>query len=51
MSVSLSEVIEAGGYNLTTVEDSNWLLSKQSEFTELIEQAEEIIERSEENEC
>lgn len=37
MSVSLLEVIEAGGYDLTTVEDANWLLSKQSEFEELID--------------
>lgn len=44
MSVSLLEVIEAGGYDLTTKEDANWLLSKQSEFEALVEQAEEIIE-------
>ena len=48
MSVSLLEVIEAGGYDLSTVEDANWLLSKQSEFEELIEQAENLIEESEE---
>lgn len=48
MSVSLLEVIEAGGYNLSTVEDANWLLSKQNEFEELIEQAENLIEESEE---
>ena len=48
MSVSLLEVIEAGGYDLQTVEDANWLLSKQSEFEELVEQAEKIIEESEE---
>lgn len=51
MSVSLLEVIEHGGYDLTTVEDSIWLLSKRSEFEELVEQAEELIERNEENEC
>lgn len=48
MSVSLLEVIEAGGYDLSTVEDANWLLSKQNEFEELIEQAENLIEESEE---
>ena len=48
MSVSLLEVIEAGGYNLSTVEDANWLLSTQNEFEELIEQAENLIEESEE---
>lgn len=44
MSVSLLDVIEAGGYDLTTKEDANWLLSKQSEFEALVEQAEEVIE-------
>lgn len=44
MSVSLLEVIEAGGYDLSTLEDARWLLSKQSEFEELVEQAEELIE-------
>ena len=48
MSVSLLEVIEAGGYDLSTVEDANWLLSRQNEFEELIEQAENLIEESEE---
>jgi hypothetical protein len=44
MSVSLREVIEHGGYDLTTLDDARWLLSKQSEFKELIEEAEETIE-------
>lgn len=44
MSVSLLEVIEAGGYDLATHEDANWLLSKQSEFEELIEEAEATLE-------
>ena len=48
MSISLLEIIEASGYNLSTVEDANWLLSKQNEFEELIEQAENLIEESEE---
>ncbi len=42
MSVSLREVIEAGGYDLSTKDDANWLLSKQSEFEDLIEEAEEV---------
>ena len=52
MSVSLLEVIEHGGYNLNTVEDATWLVSKRNEFDELIEEAEELIEQaeSEENE-
>lgn len=47
MSVSLLEVIEAGGYNLSTVEDATWLLTKQNEFDELIEAAEKVIEETE----
>lgn len=44
MSVSLLEVIEAGGYDITTPEDAAWLLSKQSEFEDLIEQAQEVVD-------
>lgn len=44
MSVSLLEVIEASGYDLSTVEDANWLLSKQSEYEYLIANAEAIVE-------
>ena len=44
MSVSLLEVIEHGGYDLSTKEDAIWLLSKRSEFEELIEKAEEVLE-------
>lgn len=50
MSVSLREVLEDDGYDLTTVEDANWLLSVQSEFEKLIEEAEELIEEAEEAE-
>lgn len=49
MSVSLREVIEAGGYDLSTVEDANWLLSKRSEFEELVEAAETLVEESEDD--
>lgn len=48
MSVSLLEVIEAGGYDpLNNLEDSKWLLSKVSEFEDLIEQVETYIEEAE----
>ena len=47
MSVSLLEVIEAGGYDLTTYEDANWLLSVRSEFEDLIEEAEKVINEKE----
>ena len=48
MSVSLREVIEHGGYDLSTVVDARWLLSKQSEFESLVEQAEELVENQDE---
>lgn len=47
MSVSLLEVIEAGGYDLNTVKDANWLLSVKEEFEELAEKAEATIEKAE----
>ena len=47
MGVSIREVIEAGGYDLTEVEDARWLLSKQSEFEHLIEEAKTVIEQYE----
>lgn len=48
MSTSLAEVIEAGGYDLSTVEDAQWFLSKKSEFEELVEFAENVIEEAKE---
>lgn len=48
MSVSLAEVIESAGYDLTTYDDSLWLLSKRDEFDQLIEQAEDLIDKEEE---
>jgi len=48
MSVSLLEVIEHGGYDLTTYEDANWLLAKQREFEELIEMAQAVVDKVEE---
>lgn len=50
MSVSLQEVIEAGGYDLTDESDARWLLSKRSEFDELIEEAEELLNQLDEDE-
>lgn len=43
MGVSLKELIEAGGYDLSTREDCIWLTSKRNEFDELLEQAEELL--------
>ena len=50
MSVSLLEVIEAAGYDLSTSDDANWLLSTRQEYDELIEKAEAVIEKIEEEE-
>jgi len=47
MSTTLREVIEAGGYNLATLDDANWLLGVEDEFNELIEQAEELVDAEE----
>lgn len=49
MSVSLREVIEHGGYDLTTVEDARWLVAKQSEFEQLVEEAELVIEEADDD--
>ncbi len=48
MSVSILEVIEAGGYDLNTVEDANWLLAQQNQFEELVESAQAIVDKAEE---
>lgn len=50
MGVSLLEVIEAAGYNLTTLEDARWLLSKEDEFDDLVEAAEAIVDAAEDEE-
>ena len=50
MSVSLLEVIEAGGYDLSTEEDARWLLSQVNQFEELVTQAEDLIGKIEEAE-
>lgn len=47
MSVSLLQVIEAGGYDLSTVEDARWLVSKQAEFERLVQDAELVVEEGE----
>lgn len=49
MSVSITEVLEQAGYNIKdNIDDAMWLLSQQDEFAELCEQAEDLIEESEE---
>ncbi len=48
MSVSIDEVISAGGYDLSTLEDSQWLLLQQKQFEELVEKAQAIVDKAEE---
>lgn len=50
MSASILEVIEAGGYNLETLEDANWLLAQRNQFDELVEKAEELVDAEAEKE-
>jgi len=50
MSVSIREVIENGGYDLTTVEDARWLIEQEAMFDDLIDEAEELIEQAESDE-
>lgn len=48
MAVSLLEVLEDDGYDLSTKDDALWLLSNQSEFERLISEAEEVVEKARE---
>lgn len=50
MSVSILEVIEAGGYDLSTEEDARWLLAQVNQFEELVVKAEDMLEEIEEAE-
>ena len=51
MSVTLREVIESGGYDLSKLEDAQWLVSQEDNFNELLEEAEDLIEKHEEAEA
>ena len=44
MSTTLSEVIERAGFDLSTKDDANWLLSRRNEIEELLEQAEDTVD-------
>ena len=48
MSVSLQEVLESAGYDIkNNTDDAIWLLSKQSEFEELVEECEDFVDNQE----
>jgi len=47
--MSLAQVLEAAGYDLNnSYEDAMWLLSKQTEFEELVEKANDLLEEGQE---
>ena len=48
MSVTITEVIEAGGYDLKTIEDAEWLISQEDQFNELLDKAKELVEAEQE---
>lgn len=50
MSVSIDQVISAAGYDLSTPEDAQWLVSQVNRFDELVEEAEDMLEAIEEAE-
>lgn len=51
MSVYLSEVLEGAGYDISNnPEDARWFLAQQNDYEDLLEQAEECIEKNEEEE-
>ena len=41
--ITLLDLIEQTGYDITTKQDANWLLATRNEYAELIEQAEELV--------
>ena len=48
MSVSILEVIEHGGWDVqNNVDDARWLVSQVNQFEELVTQAEDLIEKIE----
>lgn len=51
MGVYLSEVLEQAGYDIVNnPDDARWFLAQQNEYDDLLEQAEECIEKYEDEE-
>jgi hypothetical protein len=49
MSTTLLELIEQAGWSPTTdADDANWLLAKRSEFEELVEKAQVLVDAKDE---
>lgn len=45
MSVSLQEVLESAGFDISkNIDDARWLISQKDEFEELVEKAEDLEE-------
>lgn len=47
MSTSITEVVESGGFNVENESDARWIVAQKENFEELIEYAEQVIERAE----
>ena len=45
---TLLEILEANSYDLTTRDDATWLLGRRNEIEALLEQAEDMIEKLDE---
>ena len=51
MSVSITEILEDAGYDIrNNKEDAEWLLSQIDDFGDLVDEADDCIERYEEYE-
>ena len=51
MSVSILEALEHGGWDVqNNVEDARWLVSQVNQFEDLVTKAEDLIEKTEEEE-
>ena len=48
MSVSLEEALNGAGYRFDNIEDCEWLLGKVDEFDELIEKAQDLKDKYDE---
>ena len=47
MSMSLSQVISEAGYDLSTKEDAQWLISQVNNFEDLVTKAEDLLDEDE----
>ena len=50
MGVTILQLIEEGGFDLSTPEDANWLLAQRKQFEELVDKAEAIRDAEDDRE-